>query len=352
MWSACYHTMFYKPVMHVLWSFCLLAWIGVVGCSRQDKVHRGTHVVKSTDGVSLMVLSVAPISQKYQYPMLMIHGGGPGALGAFDLPVKNGSLAADFARRGFKVYLMNIRGYEGSTLPDYDYTDSTLVVVSHNEAAQDIGAVVDWIIEKENMPKVSLFGWATGGHWAAGYAVSNPDKIAHLISLNSLYGIYAPWVFRQYFAAPNDSLRFNKRDRGFFRVSKPGSLTTRWLKSIPVEEKDAWCDPAVMEAYVRVNTSFQQDTTLRVPNGYQEESFYMSLGRRYWDARDIQIPTLMIRTEHDFWSRPEDIQALERELINTPRKRVITIPGTHYVFLDRPDRGRNRLLQEVTDFCR
>ena len=38
-------------------------------------------------------------------------------------------------------------------------------------------------------------------------------------------------------------------------------------------------------------------------------------------------------------------------LVNTPRVRAVTIPdGTHYLFNDRPERGRDRLLAEVTAF--
>ena len=67
---------------------------------------------------------------------------------------------------------------------------------------------------------------------------------------------------------------------------------------------------------------------------------------------EVQVPALVIRTELDFWSRPEDLRALEKELVNAPTKKTITIPGTHYVFLDRPDKGRDRLIGAVLDFLK
>jgi pimeloyl-ACP methyl ester carboxylesterase len=76
-----------------------------------------------------------------------------------------------------------------------------------------------------------------------------------------------------------------------------------------------------------------------------------STGSKYWNAADIRVPTLVIRGEQDFWSRPEDMTALKTELVNAPKVRTATIAqGTHYLFLDRPERGRDRFLQEVLSF--
>lgn len=338
--------------MKAVVSFLITSPLFVLACSNQvsDEFKREDHFIAGSDGVKLFVREVVPKEKKFEYPLLLIHGGGPGALASFDLPVEHGSLAAGLADRGFKIYLMNIRGWEQSTLPEYDFSDSSLVVGSHQEAVRDISSVVDWIIQKEEAGKVSLFGWATGGHWAASYTTREPEKVSHLISLNSLYGVNVPWAMREYFADPADSNRFAKRD--FFRESRRESLTGAWTRTIPGDDKTRWRDPAVEEAYKRVAASFGNDTTvMRVPGGYREESFYMSLGKKYWDGKDIRVPALIMRTELDFWSRPGDLTAIEKDLINSPKVKVMTIPGTHYVFLDRPERGRDRMIEEITDFC-
>ena len=60
---------------------------------------------------------------------------------------------------------------------------------------------------------------------------------------------------------------------------------------------------------------------------------------------------LVIRGERDFWSRPEDLEALRDELTNAPSAHLVTIPdGTHYLLNDRPQRGRQRFLAEVIEF--
>ena len=115
-------------------------------CQEPDShIVRIDHFVPGTDGVQLFVRELTNPLTKNSIPFLLIHGGGPGAVASFDLPVTGGSLAEDPANEGLKIYLMNVRGWERSTLPEYDHSDSSLVVGSYVEAAQDIGSVVDYV---------------------------------------------------------------------------------------------------------------------------------------------------------------------------------------------------------------
>ena len=68
-------------------------------------------------------------------------------IASFDLEIPGGSLGADLAARGLVVYVMDVRGYGGSTRPkEMDEPASEHVpLVRSNEAARDIGVVVDWI---------------------------------------------------------------------------------------------------------------------------------------------------------------------------------------------------------------
>ena len=83
-----------------------------------------------------------------------------------------------------------------------------------------------------------------------------------------------------------------------------------------------------------------------------EDSFYLATGRQLWDASLILTPTLVLASERDFWSRPADRERLHAHLVHAPVK-VVVIPGaTHFVHLDREDRGRGLFLQEVVKFVR
>jgi pimeloyl-ACP methyl ester carboxylesterase len=72
-----------------------------------------------------------------------------------------------------------------------------------------------------------------------------------------------------------------------------------------------------------------------------------------WDASFITVPTLIVASERDFWSRPEDRELLIAHLMHAPIKRLVTIPdATHFVHLDRNEHGRQQFLDALIQFCR
>ena len=89
------------------------------------------------------------------------------------------------------------------------------------------------------------------------------------------------------------------------------------------------------------------------PNGAFEDSFYLAIGRQLWDASLVRAATLILRSERDFWSRPEDVARFEQHLVHAARVKVVALAGaTHHVHLDRPERGRAQLLEEILAFLR
>jgi pimeloyl-ACP methyl ester carboxylesterase len=60
----------------------------------------------------------------------------------------------------------------------------------------------------------------------------------------------------------------------------------------------------------------------------------------------------MLASERDIWSRLVDRNKLKQDLAHASL-RVIVIPNaTHFVHLERPERGRQLLLNEVLEFLR
>lgn len=319
--------------------------------AQEDSLHREDFFIESEDGIQLALRSIEEKNSKYSNIIVMIHGGGPGAIASFDLPVAGGSFAGDLAERGNKIYLVNIRGWGGSTDPVVD--DSSFDTnVTYLDAAKDLDAAVNTILDREKTDKFALFGWATGGHWGGFYVTQHPEKISHFISLNSLYGIEGKWDLRPYFWNEKDTTQYNKQ-AGPWRRSPKEALTRMWTRTIPTEDKQSWRDPMVADAYstIAVESEYGDYEVMTVPSGYREESFYMSLGKKYWDARDIRVPSLIIRGENDFWSRPLDLTAIKNDLVNSPNAQFLVIPeATHYVFLDRNERGRKTLLDAIDQF--
>lgn len=316
--------------------------------------------VESDPGIEIFVREVMPSSSPTGVPILLIHGGGPGGIASFDLDVPGYSLAADFAQAGHPVYIMNVRGWEGSTRPSVLDAASDLnpPAVTSEEAVRDIGAVVDWIRDRTEQSQIALIGWATGGHWAGMYTTRHNDSISHLIMLNSLYGVEAPWPLTQRFEDSENPGTFDNSGGAYRLVDYDGFLRG-WDNSIPVDDKALWREPAVADAYARTavqldpNSQTRTPSSARIPTAYREESFNLAQGYQYWEAGDIFTPTLFIRGELDFWSRPEDASTLAFELINAPVVQTITIPdATHYLFNDRPERGRDQFIRETLSFLK
>lgn len=288
-------------------------------------------------------------SSRRKIPILLIHGG-TGAITSFDLGVDDASFAKSLADAGFAVYLMNIRGWERSTAPAYNAADTALVAASCEEAAADIDAVVNYLIKDIPKRKIDLLGWAAGGHWASYYTTLHNDKVAHLIALNSLYGVKAPWALNESFADPGDSTKFNT-SIPTYRQSNEQQMTTAWKTGLTDSTISA--DSAVMVAFAKTAVSFNAESLLKTPGGYRKESFYMAGGRKYWDAKDITVPTLLIRSENDFWSRPVDLDTYYNELVNAPAKKKVTLAGAgHFVIMDRYGKGHRNLIIAINNFVK
>lgn len=335
--------------------------LAAVSAQAADLV-RSDFRVTTADGVGIQVRELRPGSLRGGEPLILVHGARVAGLGSFDLDVADGSLAADLAGRlGRVVYILDARGYGGSDRPAAMQrpAEQSRPLSRGFEVIRDIEAVTAAAIRRSGAPAVSLIGWATGGMWAAYYASLWPDRVGHLVTMNALYGggarhpAFGPGSAN---ADPAQPDRLSPRIGGY-ALNSAASLWPSWDRTIPIEDKSAWRDPAIQEAYARAalagdpEADRHQPPAFRAPMGAIEDSFYQANGRRLFDASTITAPTLVIRSELDFWSRPEDAEAFAHDAVHARSLRVVTLPqATHYVHLDRAERGRDALLREIVDF--
>ncbi len=331
---------------------------GSLAANAQVKFDKLDYFVQSEKSIRIHVRRVTSVTAKNGSAVLLLHGGSGAGVASFDVAVPGYSLAEDLAKAGHTVYLMDARGYGDSTKPPdlNDPSPTARSSVTATNVARDIDAVVDDILRKQKVKKVALLGWASGGHWLGYYTAKHNNKVSRLIMLNTIYGVNAPWALREYFEAPNKPGVY-RENPGSLRVATAESLVASWKRTIPIDNKDLWRDPRVADFYARTTLESESENkrtdppTVRLPNGFQKEAFEMSLGRKLFDAAEIRVPTLVIRGELDHWSRPDDLTALDADLKNAPVKKVVTIRNaTHFLFIDRPDRGRDIFLEEVLSF--
>jgi len=304
---------------------------------------RAESFVESEPGVRIFVREIkASAKEEEGSPVLLIHGVGPGSVPHFDAPVPHYSLAEDIAGAGYFVYLMDVRGFGKSA--------GKTAEAGSDEAVKDISAVVDWILRRSRDNGVALVGLGAGGHWAALYTVKNPGKVRRLVLLNVLYGVKAPWPAGKAFEDPQRPGLFDPSAAGATLADAAG-LTADWDRAIPDADKSKWRDPRVAQAYVTLALADAPPGGLRIPGACLREHFEMARGKKLWDARDIRVPTLYARGTLDHWSRPEDLQALHAELVNAPSRQFIVLHGaTHFLLLDRPEKGRAAFIHELLLF--
>lgn len=291
--------------------------------------------------------------------VLLLHGARVPGLASFDLPVAGGSLAGNLAAAGHVVYVLDLRGYGKSSRPAA-MTESPAAsppLMRTQDAVADVAASVDAIQRWTGIAKVSLLGWATGGHWLGAYASTHPQHAARLIVVNTLYGgsnRHATLGAGSSLEDPKRPGTFNATAFGGYRLNTRESLYGAWDSSIPSTDKTTSRDPAVAAAYGEAALASDETSasrappSFRAPSGAMADAFELAMDRRQWRATDLTMPVLVIRSDRDFWSRPEDAAALARE---APRAELLTInDATHFVHLDRDRAGRAIFLEAVLRF--
>jgi pimeloyl-ACP methyl ester carboxylesterase len=295
-------------------------------------------------------------------PVLLVHDFPAAGAASFDLGVPGGSLAAALADTGLRVYLMDARGFgRSSRAPRLASPPRPGVPLSRgSEWVEDIGAAVDWIRQRTQAPKVALLGWGAGGHAVGEFAARRADVVAAVVFYNTLYGGGPdhPVVGKgSELEDPARPGRLNRATLGAYRLFDAAAIMKPWDQAIPGANKSAWRDPQVAAAYLAAvlggdpGAPPTRPPAVRVPTGPVADAFDNVRGRQSWDAGLIQAPTLIVFSEHDHWSRAEDRDRLKAHLVNAGEVQVVTLQGaTHYAHLDRPERGRQALIDALKAF--
>ena len=326
-------------------------------------VQRSEFHVTTSDGVRIAVREVRPTHRLLGVePVVLLHGARVPGIASFDLPVAGGSLAEDLSRRlGVAVFIPDARGYGRSERPaamDRPAAGTRPLSRAHL-VVRDVDAVVQAVQKRTGAPRVTLIGWATGGLWAGFYAALDPERVGHLVLLNALYGGASTHPMIGPGSSTADPAHPDQLDPalGSYARVDAESVLRPWDRTVPEAERATRRDPAVVQAYVRAamasdpTSSTVSPPAFRAPLGAVEDSFLQASGRRLYDAGSIEAAVLVVRGDRDFWSRPEDAQALAHDAVHAERVEVLTLPGAdHFLHLEAADHGRRAFLDAVERF--
>ena len=328
-----------------------------------NEVGRRDFKVRTTDGVHVAIREVTPGdgSRAGAVPIILLHGTRIPGLSEYDLPVPGGSLVEDLAQAGHVSLILDARGFGRSDRPASmnQPPETSKPYARCMQIVRDVDAAVDAAPKGGTDGRVALMGWGVGATIMLMYAAMWPEKVSHVIMYNALYGgdtSHARYEGHK-LEDPQHAGRFNSGHHGGYSFNDPGMLLKKWDDSIPIADKDRWRDPAVAAAFAQAlldgdPTSAERDPpSYRSPNGMLEDSFYIGKGKKLVDACLVQAKVLIIRPGLDYFSRPDDIAALRTDLVNAERVELWEPPNaTHFVIMDRPERGRDDAIATITSF--
>jgi pimeloyl-ACP methyl ester carboxylesterase len=227
--------------------------------------------------------------------MLYVHGATYPVSTAFDLQLDGMSWMDYLAQRGYDVYLLDIRGYGKSTRPKEmsEKPDANPPIVRGDTTVKDIGVVVDFILKRRNIPRLSLIGWSWGTTLMVTYTTQNPGKVQRLV-------LYAPGWIRK----TASLVQTGTGPLGAWRTATRAQALTRWLTGVPEDKKAAlipagWFDQWADATWATDPEGAKQNPpVIRAPDGVMADSAdYWSSNKPYHDPTKITVPTLLVQAE-------------------------------------------------------
>jgi pimeloyl-ACP methyl ester carboxylesterase len=300
-------------------------------------------------GIQIYVRNKRPAEMKSFRPertLLFVHGATYPAHTTFDLAIGGQSWMDYIARHGYDVYLLDIRGYGKSTRPKEmaDKPDANPPIVRTQTAVKDISAVVDFILQRRNIPRLVLLGWSWGTFSTPTYASSNANKVERLV-------LYSPiWIGRTGRLQQTDLSRIDA-----YRTVTREQASARWYAGVAEDKKPALIPAGVFDAWADATWATDPEgakmnpPVIRAPNGVVQDCIdTWWAGKSYYDPAKVTVPALLITAAWDADVPAHMARTLFPLLVNSPGKRLVELPqGTHSVMMET---NRFELFEAVQKF--
>jgi pimeloyl-ACP methyl ester carboxylesterase len=282
--------------------------------------------------------------------VVFVHGATNPASTGFDMKLGGFSWMDYVASHGYDVYLLDLRGYGQSTRPPAldEEANANPPQVRGETAVRDIGAVVDFVRRRRDIPRVNLIGHSWGTTLMATYTTQNPDKVERLV-------LYAPQWIRTPGVRSVIEAQAGEGPLGAYRLVTAAQTLERRLNGVPEEKKAdlfpaGWFDEWIAATWAQdPQANYRNPPAIRAPNGVvQDGQEFWAKGKPYYDPAKITVPTLLVLGEWDRDTPPYMAQTLIPLLVNAPGKRLVMLgEGTHVIFMER---NRLELFKTVQSF--
>ena len=261
--------------------------------------------------------------------VILQHGATYGSA-AFDLPFGGLSWMDYIAARGFDVYCLDLPGYGRSERPAQMRAPASEnpPFMRTPDAADCIGAVVDFVCARRGVDRLCLIGWSWGTAITAHYTAGHGDRVERLV-------LYAP-VWDRTDSTP--SAIHVDGALGAYRTVDRAATVKRRQNGLSPERAIAVMPEAWFDMWWDATAAADPDAapgTIRAPNGVVQDSLeYWNVGKPLYDPSRITAPVLVIVGEWDLDTRPELAIKLFPLLENAAWKRLnIVSGGTHSLMM-------------------
>ena len=276
--------------------------------------------------------------------MIYVNGTTQASESTFDLSLDGFSWMEYIAARGYDVYLVDLRGYGGSSRPSQmdQPAANNLPIVRTDTGIKDLGAAIDYVLTRRDLHSLNVIGWSWGATIAGAYTANHNEKVNRLVLYAPQWvrnggtvggpgalGAYQAWTVEQ----GRDRLQFGTPEGKKDEVFPPA-----WFKQWSAAELAT--DPA---------GSALNPPVVRTPTGsLQDMRDYWYAGKPYWDPALVTVPTLVARGEWDAVTTLAETLGVFNALSNSHLKRMVVVgAGSHIVFIEK---NREQLSREVQLF--
>ena len=306
------------------------------------------HVPSKSAGIELFVRNKL-VKGAEAFPsnriVLFVHGVTFPSESTFDLSLDGLSWMDYIARAGYDVYLLDVRGYGGSTRPPamFEPPDRNPPIATLAEAVDDVAVAVNFILRRRNVERINLIGWSWGTVVIGRYAATHGDKVDRLV-------LYAPVWQRK-----TESLAARGADvKTAYRLVTVAAVKSRWLTGVAPDKQEQLIPRGWFETWVAATLatdpwgSKQTPAVIRAPNGGLVAPQPAGDWVPPYDPAAIKAPTLLRKGEWDADTPSYMAQTLFLLIVNAPMKQYVEIgEGTHSIMLER---NRMQLFRAVQSF--
>jgi pimeloyl-ACP methyl ester carboxylesterase len=267
------------------------------------RVDSHEHWTRNANGQKIFMAEKRSATQPAKGTILLVHGSSMGSQG-LDLQIPgdpDASMLDWFACRGFNVWRLDFVGYGRSDKP----ADHLATVA---QGVPDLLAATDYMKKNGVSDTPMLIGFSSGALRAALFAQKHPDRVKRLALDAMVYtGKGSPTLKKR-------AEKLAEWEATVTRPIDPAFLLSTMMRDHSETAMESRKKPYI-DAILAIETS--------VPNGTYID---MCKNLPVCDPKEIKVPTIILRGQHDGIATDEDLIDFFLKLPN-PDKEFVMMPG-------------------------